>query len=95
MDEQGVLVATARAISDSVKWAGIFDVWVNEPWRGKKTASALMRLLLDHPAVRAARTVWLRTRDAQPLYRKLGFVEDRTSPSPGRDYSSTEMLLHR
>jgi predicted FMN-binding regulatory protein PaiB len=95
LDERGALVATGRAISDSVKWAGVYDVMVAEPWRKRGVASALMRLLLDHPAVRAVRTVWLRTRDAQPLYRRFGFVDDRTFVPPGRTYASTEMLLRR
>ena len=49
-----------------------------------------MRLCLDHPRVRGAARVLLRTRDAQPLYRKLGFIEE--AEAPPRPYRSTGML---
>lgn len=49
-----------------------------------------MRLLLDHPRVRGAASVLLATRDAQPLYQKLGFVE--VALAPPRPYTSTTMV---
>lgn len=69
----GAVVATARAISDHGKHAWIYDVVVDPAWRGKGLGRALMGLVLDHPALRAARTVRLGTR-TPGFYAPLGFA---------------------
>lgn len=81
----GQLVGTARAMSDGGKIAWIYDVAVADGWRGKGVGTALMQLLCDHPAVRRARKVLLRTVDGHPFYRRLGFED----PPPR---ASTAML---
>jgi ribosomal protein S18 acetylase RimI-like enzyme/nitroimidazol reductase NimA-like FMN-containing flavoprotein (pyridoxamine 5'-phosphate oxidase superfamily) len=89
-DGDGRLIACARAVSDGHKCAWIYDVVVAPAWRRRGLASAMMRLLLDHPRVRHAATVRLQTMDAQPLYRKLGFVELSEVPPP--PFDRTDML---
>jgi ribosomal protein S18 acetylase RimI-like enzyme len=91
-DERGALIASARALSDVGKRAWIYDVIVAPRLRGRGVGEAVVRLLLDHPAVRGAREVRLGTRDAQALYARLGFEEARLSPRP---YPTTEMVLRR
>ncbi len=71
---EGALVGTARAVSDGAKFAYVADVLVREEWRGKRVGDALMRLLLEHPAVRRCRRVVLRTRLAHGFYERLGFA---------------------
>ncbi len=73
-DENGALVATARANADGGKRAELLDVAVASSWRRRGLGDRLLRLLLDHPAVRDARTVNLRTRDAQTFYARFGFA---------------------
>jgi nitroimidazol reductase NimA-like FMN-containing flavoprotein (pyridoxamine 5'-phosphate oxidase superfamily)/GNAT superfamily N-acetyltransferase len=92
-DDEGRLVATARAISDGSKLACVFDVMVAPAWRGRRLGEAVVRLLLDHPRVRRARRVWLGTRDAQTFYARLGFVEGRMMRE--RSYPTSEMVLER
>jgi ribosomal protein S18 acetylase RimI-like enzyme/nitroimidazol reductase NimA-like FMN-containing flavoprotein (pyridoxamine 5'-phosphate oxidase superfamily) len=92
-DASGALVATARAASDTAKRAWIYDVVVAPAWRGRGLGEAVMRLLLDHPAVRGARWVLLGTRDAQPFYARFGFRDAADLPS--RPYRSTQMVLDR
>jgi ribosomal protein S18 acetylase RimI-like enzyme/nitroimidazol reductase NimA-like FMN-containing flavoprotein (pyridoxamine 5'-phosphate oxidase superfamily) len=92
LDDSGALVATARAIADGGKYAWVYDVCVAEAWRNRGLGQAVMRLLLDHPAVRSCRRVRLGTRDAQSLYRRFGFVDCATVSRP---YATTEMLLVR
>lgn len=87
-DAGGALIGTARAVADGGKFAYLFDVMVAPAWRGRGLGKALVRMLLDHPAVRGARLVGLGTRDAQAFYRGLGFAE--RGPR-----SSTEMTLMR
>ncbi len=92
-DLDGRPVASARAISDGSKRAWIYDVISVPAWRGKYAADAVMRLLLDHPAVRKTRLVHLGTRDAQGFYARMGF--ENTSELPARPYRTTEMCLRR
>jgi GNAT superfamily N-acetyltransferase/nitroimidazol reductase NimA-like FMN-containing flavoprotein (pyridoxamine 5'-phosphate oxidase superfamily) len=92
-DDAGALIATARAISDGAKNAWIYDVCVRHDWRGRGVGKSLMRLLLDHPAVRGVRVLRLGTRDAMSLYRPLGFVP--LSEVPPRPYQVVEMVLRR
>jgi nitroimidazol reductase NimA-like FMN-containing flavoprotein (pyridoxamine 5'-phosphate oxidase superfamily)/ribosomal protein S18 acetylase RimI-like enzyme len=84
----GRLVASARAVSDG-KTAWIYDVVVAPALRGRGLGTRLFALLLDHPAVRRARFVLLRTRDAQGVYAKFGFEAQRTRPEV------TEMMLEQ
>lgn len=89
-DASGALVATARALSDGVKIAWIYDVCVRADWRGKGAGQALMRLLMEHPAVRGCRAVRLGTKDAETLYRKFGFI--RLEEVPPRGFTTIEMI---
>jgi N-acetylglutamate synthase-like GNAT family acetyltransferase/nitroimidazol reductase NimA-like FMN-containing flavoprotein (pyridoxamine 5'-phosphate oxidase superfamily) len=91
-DAHGRVVASARALSDRGKWAWIYDVVVAPDVRGKGLGKAIVRLLLDHPALRGVRTVCLATKDAQGLYAQFGFVDRRALPP--KPYVSTEMVRH-
>jgi ribosomal protein S18 acetylase RimI-like enzyme len=88
-DGEGRLIACARAISDGAKYAWIYDVVVAPSWRGRGVGEAVMRLLLDHPAVRGAAVTWLSTKDAQSFYARLGFVE--RSALPPKPYPAVDM----
>lgn len=92
-DATGAVVGSARAISDGAKRGWIYDVIVAPAWRGRGVGQALVRLLLDHPAVRATATVMLGTRDAQPLYARFGFVDVATLPPRG--FTTTDMVRVR
>lgn len=72
-DASGRLVATARANSDGARHAYVADVAVAPGLRGQGLGEALVRLLLDHPAVRGARYVRLATADARAFYERFGF----------------------
>jgi nitroimidazol reductase NimA-like FMN-containing flavoprotein (pyridoxamine 5'-phosphate oxidase superfamily)/GNAT superfamily N-acetyltransferase len=87
-DEGGRLIATGRAFSDRERVAYLMEIAVAARWRGRGLGKAIVRLLLDHPQVRDARRVMLRTRDAQGFYRGFGFVA-------GRELPGTEMTRVR
>ena len=89
-DGAGRLIATARAIGDRAKHAYIYDVAVTAAWRGRGLGAALFGLLLEHPVVRQADRVWLRTKDAHDFYRRFGFGERHRTTG-----HSTEMVLQR
>lgn len=72
-DERGRLVAMARAMSDGAKLAWIYDVIVVDERHRRGLGTAVVRLLLDHPAVRGVDRIVLNTRDAQGFYERFGF----------------------
>jgi len=73
------LIASARAIGDVAKHGYIVDVVVKDAWRARGIGTRVMELLLEHPALRKAPRVWLKTRDARRFYERLGFRQ--TGPS--------------
>jgi ribosomal protein S18 acetylase RimI-like enzyme/nitroimidazol reductase NimA-like FMN-containing flavoprotein (pyridoxamine 5'-phosphate oxidase superfamily) len=91
-DAQGRLVATARANSDGARHAYVADVAVAEHYRGRGLGDALVRLLLDHPAVRGAGLVRLATSDAQAFYERFGFEPEERVPFP---FPLARLLLRR
>lgn len=90
--ESGRLVATAAALSNRVKHAWVYDVAIDSTWRGRGLGTALLRTLLDHPALRRVPLVSLRTRDAHGFYRRVGFVDATEAGNPS---GSSTMLLRR
>ncbi|HEV8610644.1 MAG TPA: GNAT family N-acetyltransferase [Thermoanaerobaculia bacterium] len=68
-------VGFARVITDSATFAYLADVFVLESHRGRGLATWLMEAILAHPDLQGLRRWMLVTRDAHPLYRKLGFRE--------------------
>lgn len=74
-DRDGRLIGSARALSDRTRRAYLYDVVVAPAWRGRGVGQALVRALLDHPAVRDTSWVWLATKDAASLYERFGFQE--------------------
>ena len=82
----GTVVGSARVVSDGARFGYLMDVIVRRDLRGLGLGQALTRLVLDHPCVRHALRIGLRTRDAQRFYEPFGFTP--LTPHP----SSTEMV---
>jgi ribosomal protein S18 acetylase RimI-like enzyme len=77
----GVQVGYLRVVSDKTTFAYIADVYVDEAYRGKGIARAMVRYALDHPEYQGLRRWMLATRDAHDVYRGLGF---EAVPNPER-----------
>jgi len=73
--EDGRQVGFARVITDGATFAYLADVFVLESHRGRGLAAWLMETILAHPDLQGLRRWMLLTRDAHPLYRKVGFTE--------------------
>jgi nitroimidazol reductase NimA-like FMN-containing flavoprotein (pyridoxamine 5'-phosphate oxidase superfamily)/GNAT superfamily N-acetyltransferase len=69
----GALIGTARAVSDRAWAAWVDDVAVRDGWRGRGVGSALLRLLLGHPAVRGVRAVRSRAPAGAAFFARHGF----------------------
>ena len=74
-DEGARQVGFARVITDSATYAYLADVYVLESHRGRGLATWLTETILAHPDLQGLRRWMLVTRDAHPLYRKVGFTE--------------------
>ncbi|HEV8481230.1 MAG TPA: GNAT family N-acetyltransferase [Candidatus Eisenbacteria bacterium] len=73
----GRLVAMARALSDGVYKAMVFDVIVLPEHQGQGLGCLVMEELLGHPAVRAAQHVELYCLpELEPFYERWGFTAE-------------------
>lgn len=66
-------VGFARVVTDYATFAWIGDVFVVEPYRGRRVSTALMDAIFGHPGLQGLRRWMLATRDAQGLYARYGF----------------------
>jgi ribosomal protein S18 acetylase RimI-like enzyme len=73
------IVGFARATSDGVFRATIWDVVVSPDWQGSGLGSRLMEELLKQPRLRRVERVYLMTSHQQGFYERLGFTENQTT----------------
>ena len=66
-------IGFARVITDRATFAFVRDVFVLSEYRSQGLGTWLMEVLLDHPDLQRLRRVMLATRDAESLYKRLGF----------------------
>jgi len=78
------LVGCARATSDCVYRATIWDVVIHPDYRGEGLGSKLVETVLAHPRVCRVERVYLMTTNQETFYRRIGFQAN----------SSTTMVLH-
>lgn len=68
-------VGFARVITDSATYAYLADVYILPSHRGRGLAKWLMEVIHSHPELQGLRRWMLVTRDAQSLYRRVGWRE--------------------
>lgn len=66
-------IGFARVVTDTVTFAWIADVVIDEAYRGRGLGTWLMACVMEHPSVANTSRQLLRTLDAHGLYEKLGF----------------------
>ncbi len=72
-------IGFARVITDYATFAYVGDVFVLPEYRGQGLATWMMQCVLAHPDLQGLRRWCLMTRDAQPVYARVGF---QPSPTP-------------
>lgn len=83
LEDDGLLVASARAITDGVYYAKIYDVIVDADRRGEGLGQRVVDVLLDHPALADVDHANLLCEpDLVPFYRRCGFSEPPTDLQP-------------
>lgn len=78
------LIGFARATSDGVYRAAIWDVVVHPNYRGLGLGGKLVETVLSHPQVNRVERVYLTTTHQQSFYQHIGFEYNDT----------TTMVLH-
>lgn len=77
------IIGFARATSDVIYRAGIWDVVIHPDYRGRGLGGKLVETVLAHPKVNKVERVYLTTTNQKNFYKKIGFQEN----------SSTTMVL--
>jgi len=78
------LIGFARATSDGIYRATIWDVVIHPDYQGAGLGRKLVETVLMHPHVNRVERVYLMTTNQQNFYKKIGFEENTT----------TTMVLH-
>ncbi|MEM6716005.1 MAG: GNAT family N-acetyltransferase [Cyanobacteria bacterium P01_C01_bin.147] len=80
------LIGFARATSDGVYRATIWDVVVHPDYQGAGLGRKLVQTVLSHPLMSRIERVYLMTTNQQAFYERIGFEENQTT---------TMVLFHR
>jgi len=78
------LIGFARATSDGIYRATIWDVVIHPDYRNSGLGSNLVETVLSHPRMRWVERVYLMTTHQQEFYKKIGFQPN----------TSTTMVLY-
>jgi predicted GNAT family N-acyltransferase len=71
------LIGYARVLTDEIKYAFIFDVVVDESFRGKGFGDLIMRAIFSHPKLVGIKNFELTCApDMMGYYKRFGFSED-------------------
>ena len=77
---QGKQIGFSRVIGDSSEFASLWDVFIDEPHRGKGVSKALLKYIFEHPQLRGIFRWFLMTEDAHGLYQKFEFKTEIYNP---------------
>ncbi|QOV22177.1 GNAT family N-acetyltransferase [Anabaenopsis elenkinii] len=80
------LIGFARATSDGIYRATIWDVVIHPDYRGTGLGRKLVETVLSHPRLRRVERVYLMTTHQQEFYQKIGFQSN---------VSTTMVLYHQ
>ncbi|MDJ0615254.1 MAG: GNAT family N-acetyltransferase [Calothrix sp. MO_192.B10] len=73
------LIGFARATSDGIYRATIWDVVIHPEYQGSGLGSKLVETVLSHPCVHRVERVYLMTTHQQRFYQRIGFQQNSTS----------------
>jgi N-acetylglutamate synthase-like GNAT family acetyltransferase len=73
------LIGFARATSDGIYRATIWDVVIHPDYQGAGLGRKLVETVLMHPHVNRVERVYLMTTHQQSFYERIGFTENQTT----------------
>ena len=74
-----ILIGFARATSDGIYRAAIWDVVIDSDYQGVGLGRKLVQTVLSHPLVSRVERVYLTTTHQQSFYERIGFERNKTS----------------
>lgn len=77
--DQELLIGFARATSDGVYRAGIWDVVIDPDYQGVGLGRKLVQTVLSHPLVSKVERVYLTTTHQQSFYERIGFKQNQST----------------
>ena len=89
------LIGFARANSDGIYRAGIWDVVVDPDYQGIGLGRKLVQTVLSHPMVSKVERVYLTTTHQQSFYERIGFKRNDTTTMVLHNSNPTEDLARR
>lgn len=93
--DSDILIGFARATSDGVYRAGIWDVVVDPDFQGVGLGRKLVQTVLSHPLVSRVERVYLTTTHQQSFYERIGFERNETTTMVLYNSESTDDLARR
>ncbi len=73
------LIGSARATSDGIYRATIWDVVIHPDYQGLGLGRKLVETIISHPLLNRVERVYLTTTHQQKFYQKIGFQENSTT----------------
>jgi ribosomal protein S18 acetylase RimI-like enzyme len=77
--DQELLIGFARATSDGIYRATIWDVVIHPDYQGNGLGSKLIETVLNHPRMQKVERVYLMTTHQHKFYEKIGFQVNKTT----------------
>ncbi len=77
--DQERMIGFARATSDGVYRATIWDVVIHPDYQGAGLGRKLVQTVLAHPHINQVERVYLMTTHEQAFYERIGFQENQTT----------------
>lgn len=77
--DRELLIGFARATSDGIYRATIWDVVIHPEYQGKGLGIKLVETVLSHPRMQKVERVYLMTTHQQEFYEKIGFQVNNTT----------------
>lgn len=77
--DRETLIGFARATSDGIYRAAIWDVIIHPDYQGRGLGSKLVETVLSHPKMQRVERIYLTTTHQQHFYEKIGFQQNSTT----------------
>ncbi|MFN8951418.1 MAG: GNAT family N-acetyltransferase [Aphanizomenon sp.] len=91
--DRELLIGFARATSDGIYRATIWDVAIHPDYQGKGLGSKLVETVLSHPRMQKVERVYLMTTHQQEFYEKIGFQVNNTTTMVLHNQSNFDALM--
>jgi ribosomal protein S18 acetylase RimI-like enzyme len=91
--DRELLIGFARATSDGIYRATIWDVVIHPDYQGNGLGSKLVETVLSHPRMQKVERVYLMTTQQQEFYEKIGFQVNNTTTMVLRNHSNYDAFM--